>query len=143
MNKHLVSKGRLQAGFSLMEILIVLALIAAISGLVITNLDRIFGGSSEKVAKIWVKEIKTPLMAYRIQMGNYPSTEEGLQALIVAPTGKEKRWNGPYIDELPDDPWNKPYQYRYPGIKHPSSYDVWSYGPNGPDGKTEIGNWQD
>lgn len=130
-----------QSGFSLMEILIVLALIAAIAGLLVANLDRIFGGGKEQVAKLWVKQIDTPLMAYRIQMGNYPSSEEGLQALKIAPAGKEKRWKGPYIKELPEDPWGHPYQYRNPGVKNLSSYDVWSFGPDGVQSEDDIGNW--
>lgn len=132
---------RSQSGFSLMEILIVLALIAMLAGLVIANLDKIFGGGQEKVAAIWVKQIDTPLMAYRIQIGSYPSTEEGLQALVTAPVGKEKLWKGPYIKALPMDPWGHPYQYRFPGTKNPSSFDVWSLGPKGVEGEGNIGNW--
>jgi len=124
-----------------MEILIVLALIAMLAGLVIANLDKIFGGGQEKVASIWVKQIDTPLMAYRISVGSYPSTEEGLQALVTAPAGKEKLWKGPYIKTLPMDPWGHPYQYRFPGVKNPSSFDVWSLGPKGIEGEGNIGNW--
>lgn len=144
-NKHQIpstQKSKSIRAFTLLEIIVVLALIAAIAGLVIANLDKIFGGGKESVAKIWVKQIDTPLMAYRIQMGNYPTTEQGLQALLTPPAGQEKRWKGPYIKELPEDPWNHPYQYRYPGTKNPSSYDVWSLGPNGVEDEEVIGNWQ-
>ena len=126
-----------------MEILIVLALIAAISGLVIANLDKIFGGSKEQVAQIWVKEIKTPLMAFRVNVGNYPTTDEGLISLKKMPEGKGKRWKGPYIDELPVDPWGNAYQYRYPGVKNKDKYDVWSLGPDGVASDDDIGNWED
>lgn len=139
--RKLVNIYRSQSGFSLMEILIVLALIAMLAGLVIANLDKIFGGGQEKVAKIWVKQIDTPLIAYRISMGNYPSTDEGLQALVKAPAGKEGKWGGPYIKVLPEDPWGRPYQYRFPGVKNPTSYDVWSLGPKGVEGEGNIGNW--
>lgn len=140
-NRNLMSRYRSRAGFSLMEILIVLALIAMLAGLVIANLDKIFGGGQEKVARIWVKQIDTPLMAYRIQMGSYPSTDEGLKALLTAPAGKDKLWKGPYLKELPMDPWGHPYQYRFPGAKNPSSFDVWSFGPSGVESENAIGNW--
>ena len=139
--RKLVNLYKSQSGFSLLEILVVLALIAMLAGLVIANLDKIFGGGQEKVAAIWVKQIDTPLMAYRIQMGSYPTTEEGLQALVTAPTGKESKWKGPYLKTLPQDPWGRPYQYRFPGVKNPAAFDVWSLGEKGVEGEGNIGNW--
>lgn len=134
-------KNRSQAGFSMIEILLVLALIAGIIGLLVTNLDKILGGSKEKLAKAFIENLETPLMAYRLDVGTYPSTDEGLQALRTAPSGKEKRWKGPYLKKLPEDPWNNPYQYRFPGVKNSDSYDVWSFGPTGVANEKEIGNW--
>ena len=130
-------------GFSLVEMLIVIALIAIIATLVIGNLDVIFGENQEKSAKIFVDQsIKTPLMAYRTSIGGYPSTSEGLQALSNAPQGKESRWKGPYIDKLPLDPWGNAYHYRYPGTHNTRGYDVWSSGPDGQDGTPDdIGHW--
>ena len=134
-------------GFSLIEILIVLALMGLILRLIITNLDSIFGGGQKKVAKLFVsKSIDVPLMAYRTHVGNYPSTEEGLQALIKAPAGKSGRWQGPYIKDSDGllDPWGNPYQYRYPGVKNKNGYDIWSMGPKGQSGDDDdIGNWSD
>lgn len=141
INQSLVLKNRRQAGFSLIEILIVLALIAAIIGLLVTNLDKILGSSKEKVAQAFIVGLDTPLMAYRLDIGNYPSTDEGLNALMRAPAGKEKRWKGPYLKKLAEDPWNNPYQYRFPGVKNPGSYDVWSFGPSGVENENMIGNW--
>ena len=134
---------RRHSGFSLMEILIVIALIAAVTGLLITNLDTIFGSNKEKVADIFVNEsVKAPLMAYRINMGNYPNSDEGLGALSAAPSGKEKRWKGPYIDKLPEDPWGNSYHYRFPGTHNTNGYDIWSDGPDGSSGtEDDIGNW--
>lgn len=134
-------------GFSLIEILIALALMGLILGLVVTNTDSIFGGGQKKVAKLFVsKSIDVPLMAYRTHVGNYPSTEEGLQALIKAPAGKSGRWQGPYIKDSDGllDPWGNPYQYRYPGVKNKNGYDIWSMGPKGQSGDDDdIGNWSD
>lgn len=95
-------------GFSLVEILIVLAIIAGITGIVVSNLDTIFSSSKQQIASLFVNEsIKVPLMAYKINMGEYPSTNEGLQSLITAPVGKERNWHGPYIESIPKDPWGK------------------------------------
>lgn len=134
-------------GFSLVEILIVLALMGMLLGLVIFNSEAIFGGGQKKVAKLFVsKSADVPLMAYRTHMGNYPTTEEGLQALLKAPMGKSSRWNGPYIKDKEGllDPWGNPYQYRYPGVHNRNSYDLWSMGPGGQSGdEDDIGNWDD
>lgn len=124
--------------------LIVFALISLLAGLVIANLDTIFGKQQVKTAKMFVNETaSTPLIAYRTDIGNYPSTQEGLQALLTAPSGKEGRWQGPYIQKLDDllDPWGNPYQYRFPGQKNTGSYDLWSTGPDTAAADDDIGNW--
>ena len=98
-------------------------------------------------AKVFVKSsMEAPLMSYRSHLGDYPSTEEGLRALVSAPDGKSDRWRGPYVrrsnGRLPLDPWGEPYQYRYPGLKNPDSYDIFSKGPDRkPNTSDDIGNW--
>jgi len=135
-------------GFTLVEILVVLAIIALLVGLTISNVDTLFGGSKVSVAKLFVTQsLKAPLVAYRIQVGDYPSTDEGLQALFVAPATKTDRWRGPYVDTESTkypilDPWNEPYQYKCPGVHNKNGYDVWSKGPDKADGTDDdIGNW--
>jgi len=132
-------------GFTLLEILVVLAIIGLLAGLAITNIDKIFGTAQVTTAQLFVKEtMKTALTTYRIQMGDYPSTADGLQALLTAPSSKADRWHGPYITEtkVPTDPWGEPYQYAFPGKRNKSSYDVWSKGPDKVDGTDDdIGNW--
>jgi general secretion pathway protein G len=137
---------RATAGFSLLEILVVLAIIGLIVGVAVTNLGSIFGGAQAKVAKLFVtSEVELPLMAYKADMGDYPTTEEGgLTALWVAPSSKAGNWHGPYGkgSKAPLDPWNEPYQYRYPGTHNKGSYDIWSKGPDKQDGtEDDIGNW--
>lgn len=135
----------LKSGFSLIEILIVIALIAILATVAIGNLSGIFSGQQEKVARLFVKQtLDTALVPYRLDMSNYPSTEESLAALMKAPAGKESKWKGAYLKELPLDPWNKPYQYRYPGSKNINGargYDAWSFGPDGIESGDDIGNW--
>lgn len=136
-----------RAGFTMVELLIALAILALIVGLAVTNLDKIFGQSQGTVARIFVTDtLKTPLTAYRIAMGNYPSTNEGLQALITAPANNNGRWSGPYIEspggKLPTDPWGELYIYRYPGTKNKGGFDVLSKGPDKTEGTDDdIGNW--
>ncbi len=93
-------------GFTLIEILVVIAIITLLAGLTIANVGKLFGGSQVDIAKLFVNQsMKTPLVTYRLQMGSYPSTDEGLQALLTAPANKADRWRGPYLAEgtkLPD-----------------------------------------
>jgi general secretion pathway protein G len=130
--------------FTLIEILVVLAILGMLAGLAITNFDTIFGGARDKTAELFVNQtLKVPLRTYQMQVGDFPSTAEGLAALITAPSGKADRWRGPYVDgkAIPLDPWGRPYQYRYPGTKNKSSYDLFSFGPSGTEDEKSIGNW--
>lgn len=135
----------LRRGFTLLEILVVLAIIGLLAGLAITNVDKIFGGAQMSTVSIFVKEsMKTSLTSYRIHLGDYPSTSEGLQALITRPASKADKWFGPYIEggKIPNDPWGEPYQYAYPGTRNKGSYDLWSKGPDKQSGTADdIGNW--
>lgn len=138
---------RKRRAFTLLEILVVIAIIGLLAGLTISNVGKLFGSSQVDVARLFVNQsLKTPLVTYRLQMGAYPSTEEGLQALMTAPPSKADRWRGPYLADgtkIPIlDPWSRPYQYRCPGTHNKDGYDVWSTGPSGVDGADDnIGNW--
>ncbi len=134
-------------GFTLLEIMIALAILGLLVGLAVTNLDTIFGGAQVKTVQIFVNEsIKLPLTSYRIHMGDYPSTAEGLRALITPPASKADQWHGPYLADgkLPKDPWGEEYVYRYPGVKNKTSYDIFSKGPDKTEGTPDdIGNWSE
>ncbi|WP_255558689.1 type II secretion system major pseudopilin GspG [Horticoccus luteus] len=137
---------RSRSAFTLLEILVALAILGLLVGLAVVKTDTIFGGAQVTTAKLFVNEsMATPLTTYRLQMGDYPSTAEGIQALITPPQGKADRWHGPYIqargDKQPLDPWGHPYQYRYPGTHNKNSYDVFSLGPDGTESDDDIGNW--
>lgn len=136
-----------RSGFTLLEILVVLAIIGMLVGLAVKNVDVIFGQSQASIARIFVNDsIKTSLVRYRIDLGDFPSTAEGLESLVTAPGAKADRWKGPYIDakggKLPTDPWGEPYGYRYPGTRNKTGYDVFSKGVDKIEGnEDDIGNW--
>jgi general secretion pathway protein G len=133
---------RARAGFTLLEVLMAIALLALLVGVVLTNVEGLFSGGQEKVAKIFVQETaRTGMATFRLDTGNYPSGSQGLAALVQKPAGEED-WRGPYLDAIPDDPWGNPYQYQFPGTRSNKGYDVWSYGPDGTNGtEDDIGNW--
>lgn len=132
--------------FTLLEILIALAILGLLVGLAVSKMDNIFGDAQVRTTRLFVQDsMRTPLTTYRLHMGDYPTTAEGLQALLTAPQGKVDRWHGPYIEangnKLPVDPWGNPYQYRYPGTHNKGSYDLFSFGSDGVENENDIGNW--
>jgi general secretion pathway protein G len=138
------SLSKSQRGFTLLEIMVVLAIIGLLVSLAVSNLDKILGQSKVQTAEIFVRQsMKVPLTSYRIAMGDFPSTAEGLQALVTAPANKADRWRGPYLQDgkLPLDPWLHQYQYRCPGTHNKESYDLFSFGPDGQESEDDINNW--
>ncbi len=135
------------AAFTLIEMLLAIGLVMMLLGIGITNADKIFGSGQEAVVKIFVRDsLKTSLTRYRIDLGDYPTTAEGLGALFTAPANRAERWRGPYAEttgnKLPSDPWGEAYRYRYPGVKNKGGYDLYSTGPDKAEGtEDDIGNW--
>lgn len=134
---------RIRRGFTLFEILAVIVLIGLVVGLVVGNLDSIMGTGKVKLAKTAVtNSFAAPLMAYKSATGDYPTTQEGL-AMLLQPNPKIGIME-PLLrsrDALLD-PWGHPYQYKFPGVKRPYAYDLWSFGPDGKgDTEDDIGNW--
>jgi general secretion pathway protein G len=135
---------RAARAFTLLEILIALAILSLLVGLAVADLGGIFDGAKVKTVQLFVNDgIKTPLFTYKMAMGSYPSTNDGLNALITAPSSGADNWRGPYLidGKLPLDPWSQPYQYCFPGVHNKNGYDVWSKGP--PEKPKDIGNWSD
>ena len=94
--------------------------------------------------QIQIDNYKTALGVYELDNGVFPSSEQGLQALITQPSGAAlPNWKGPYLDQIRPDPWGHAYIYKYPGVKIPNGFDLYSTGPNGIEGDDDdIGNWQ-
>ena len=120
-------------GFTLIELLVVLVILGLLAGLVGPQVIKYLGGANTKVAKLQIEDFSTALDAFRLDMGRYPTTSEGLQALVVQPSNAN-RWNGPYLrkNTLPKDPWGNDYQYRSPG-QH-GAFDLHSLGADNADG---------
>ena len=130
-------------GFTLLELLVVMVIIGLLAGYVGPKLFAQIGRSEIKVTRAQIGAFEKSLDQYRIDTGRYPSTEQGLAALLARP-GEEPRWAGPYLSKaLPPDPWGRAYQYRQPG-EH-GEFDLWSQGrdgrPGGEGDDADVTNW--
>jgi len=131
------------AGFTLLELLVVLVILGLLAGYVAPKYFAQVGKSEVKVAQAQIGALEKALDQYRIDTGRYPSNEQGLAALSAKPAD-EAKWDGPYLKKtVPNDPWGKPYQYKMPG-EH-SEVDIYSFGRDGAaggsDDNADIGNW--
>ncbi|WP_396207064.1 type II secretion system major pseudopilin GspG [Gemmatimonas sp.] len=137
-----------RAGFTLIEILVVIAVIAILASLVAPNVFQHVGTARSTTARSQVEMLATALDAYRLDNGHYPSTAQGLTALVGAPSDEPgANWRGPYLRRaVPLDPWGKPYVYRYPGEANPAGFDLLSFGADGRAGgdgeNADILGWQ-
>ena len=130
-------------GFTLLELLVVVVIIGLLAGLVAPRYFEQLGKSNTKIAKAQIDSLEKALDQYRLDVGTYPTSEQGLQALFARPANVEK-WQGPYLKKpVPPDPWGRPYFYKFPG-EH-SDFDLYSYGSDGQPGGTgesaDINSW--
>ncbi len=133
------------AGFTLLELLVVIAILALLAAIVAPQVLRYLGSSRSQAAKVQIENISTALDNFRLDVGHYPTADEGLAALVKAPAA-EPSWNGPYLrkDGALTDPWGRKYLYQSPG-RHNGDFDVWSFGSDGVEGGAnearDVGNW--
>ncbi len=137
---------RHDTGFTLVELLLVIIIIATLAAIVVPK----FTGRSEEAriaaAKADISTIETQLDIYALDnLDKYPTAEQGIRALVEKPTTppEPKKWKGPYLKKgVPADPWGNEYKYLYPGTHNKSSFDLWSMGPDGQDGGgDDLSNW--
>jgi general secretion pathway protein G len=132
-----------EKGFTLLELLVVMVIIGLLAGYVAPKYFSQVGKSEVKAAQAQIDSIEKALDQYRLDMGRYPATEQGLAVLTVRPAA-EPKWQGPYLKKTaPPDPWGRPYMYKYPGER--AEFDLYSYGKDGQPGGTgesaDITNW--
>jgi general secretion pathway protein G len=138
-----------RAGFTLIEMLVVILLIGMLAALVAPNVFRNVGASKETAARVQIEMLAATLDAYRLDNDIYPSSEQGLEALRREPLSvpRPRNWRGPYLrKEVPLDPWGNRYVYRNPGIGNPLGFDLTSLGRDGREGGegeyADIRNWE-
>jgi general secretion pathway protein G len=140
--KH--SRHRL-GGFTLLELLVVLGIIAMLAGIVGPAVMKHMGDSKTKAAKVQIEDLAASMDMYKLDVGRYPTQQQGLQALIERPADV-RVWNGPYLrkDKVPLDPWRQEYHYVYPG-QH-GKFDLFSYGADEREGgegeDQDVNSWE-
>ncbi len=134
-----------EEGFTLLELLVVLAILGLLAAIVAPQVLKYLGASRTQAAKVQIENISAALDHFDLDVGRYPTQEEGLGALIRSPQGVAN-WDGPYLQRASalTDPWQRKYLYRTPGT-HADDFDVWSYGSDGVEGGSgdarDVGNW--
>jgi len=139
------SPGR-ERGFSLLELLAVLVILGILAGVFAPKFLGQAESAKRKAAKLEIDQIGQSLDLYKLEIGRYPTTQEGLAALVTAPSGATN-WNGPYLKKttVPKDPWGNEYKYVSPGAEN-RPYDIISFGSDGKEGGDgdgrDITSWQ-
>lgn len=141
----LPSRTRFRHGFTLIEIMVVVVILGILAVTIVPQFVGTTHDAKVSAAKAHIAELEAALERFSIHMDRYPTTDENLQVLVNPPSGATDRWRGPYVKQLRPDPWGQPYQYRQPGQRHRTSFDLWSRGADNADGGegngADIGNW--
>lgn len=145
----MVQRARRNGGFTLIEIMVVIAVLAILAALVAPNIFGHLGTAKDVAARSQMEMIGAALDAYRLDNGRYPSTAQGLESLRAEPSlePRPRNWRGPYLRrEVPLDPWEYPYSFASPGSANPQSYDLVSYGADGQPGgegeNADVLSWE-
>jgi general secretion pathway protein G len=121
-------------GFTLIELIVVIAIIAVLASVVAPSIFRNVGDAKQAAARSQLEVFATALNQYRLDNDTYPTTDQGLEALRTLPTQGDpvRNWRGPYLSRLvPLDPWGRPYSYISPGVENPQTFDLYTLGRDG------------
>ena len=146
LSRHIARTRR--SGFTLIEILVVIVVIAILATLVAPNIFQHVGAAKDATAKSQIEMLSAALDAYRLDNGAYPTTQQGLDALWTIPTtDPPSNWRGPYLRKpVPPDPWGRAYLYTFPGVENPRGFDLLTYGldgqPGGEGENADIVSWK-
>jgi len=142
MNRRLFGNPILARAFTLIELLLVLVILAVLAAMIVPKFTKRSEQARVAATSTDIANMGTALDAFEIDTGRYPTSDEGLKALVEIP-GNIKDWKGPYLKRtVGNDPWGNPYVYRAPGQHNSTSYDLYSFGPNGQEGGgDDIDNW--
>lgn len=145
MKPNRIPSVRRSRAFTLIEIMVVVIILGVLAATIMPQFIGMTHDAKVSAAKANIAEFESALERYNVHMDRYPSTDEGLKVLVEAPPGNDAKWRGPYVKQLRPDPWGNPYQYRAPGTRHATSFDLWSRGADNADGGEgqgmDIGNW--
>lgn len=135
------SSRRGQSAFTLIELLLVMVILVVLAAVVVPKFTSRSEQARQTAAKADLASLELALDAFEIDNGRYPNSDEGLGALVSAPSDLANTWKAPYVKAVPNDPWGMPYIYVFPGTHQQGSYDLYSYGPNKTEGTDDIVNW--
>ena len=141
--KTQLTRIRSRRAFTLIELLLVLVILATLAAIVVPKFTKRGEQARVTAASMDISGMGTALKSFEIDCGRFPTTEEGLRALVEQPANANG-WKGSYLEKgVPNDPWGKPYVYRYPSQHPPCSYDLYSFGPDGQEGTDDdVANWK-
>lgn len=147
MKRNNIKRINEEKGFTLIEILIVVVIIGALTAIIGPELFSRVSQANQTAAANQLDVFKVALNNYRLDNREYPSTDPGLEALVKNPYSSSSNWSGPYLEqkEIPLDPWGNKYQYMEPGEHNDHNYDLWSFGSDGQEGgkdeAADVTNW--
>jgi general secretion pathway protein G len=129
-------------GFTLIELMVVVIIIAALAGMVLPRLLPASDEAKRNISKGDMANIGVALKLYRLHNDRFPTSDEGLNALMAAPSSA-RNWHGPYLEKKPRDPWKRPYQYQCPGKHNTTGFDIWSLGIDETSPADDVTSWEE